>query len=544
VNTFADRSREPQSRANAVVQERDGGDSASQLVEQRPGATAQRALDESLNQSPKVQSQLQLQQMFNGSSRVAAQRKLADTLSAGKSAQPPQQALQRQETLEEEDEEPLQGKLMPLQKEATLEDEEPLQPKSEPMQQQENKTGLPDNLKAGVENLSGLAMDDVKVHYNSPAPATVQALAYTQGTDIHVGPGQEQHLAHEAWHVAQQKQGRVQPTTQAKGVAINDDKGLESEADAMGARALQAGEMNVQRQAASDAAAETSLIQAASQESQSADTLQLQPEGTYEDGPPDEDEGFEWDTAETTDDGGETVPEHLIAVMNYPDNGGVPSVDPPGWDWLRRKFGRLKGQWVRFHLINAQLGGPGNDTENLVPTTNALNQNGGWRNLEDAAKSSANTDKDWTYLEVEVEYHDEYPAGIPYKINANWGYWKEPDSDGGQDSMEEEAEWVHVSSVGPLTQANPDDDGEANNYLPGTQITLGMLRGYGLSADQAGVAKGLIDRTWADQNAFDLAWAQVPGHLQNNRWDDALERMYVEEDEDIAGPYIVVVKTT
>jgi Domain of unknown function (DUF4157) len=102
----------------------------------------------------------------------------------------------------------------------------------------ENKTGMPDRLKAGIENLSGMAMDDVRVHYNSDKPAQLQALAYTQGTDIHVGPGQERHLGHEAWHVVQQKQGRVKPTLQAKGVAINSDRGLETEADVMGTRAL------------------------------------------------------------------------------------------------------------------------------------------------------------------------------------------------------------------------------------------------------------------------------------------------------------------
>ncbi|MDZ8105280.1 MAG: DUF4157 domain-containing protein [Nostoc sp. DedQUE12a] len=105
--------------------------------------------------------------------------------------------------------------------------------------QPENKTGLPQRLKAGIENFSGLAMDDVRVHYNSSKPAELQALAYTQGTDIHVAPGQETHLPHEAWHVVQQKQGRVKPTIQAKGVGINDDKGLEKEADVMGATAPQ-----------------------------------------------------------------------------------------------------------------------------------------------------------------------------------------------------------------------------------------------------------------------------------------------------------------
>ena len=111
--------------------------------------------------------------------------------------------------------------------------------KETPIQKKENNTGLPDNLKSGIENLSGYAMNDVKVHYNSAQPAQLNALAYAQGTDIHVAPGQERHLPHEAWHVAQQKQGRVQPTMQMKeGVPVNDDAGLEHEADVMGAKAM------------------------------------------------------------------------------------------------------------------------------------------------------------------------------------------------------------------------------------------------------------------------------------------------------------------
>jgi hypothetical protein len=53
-----------------------------------------------------------------------------------------------------------------------------------------------------------------------------------------VGQGEERYLPHEAWHVVQQRQGRVQPTLQAEGVAINDDASLEKEADVMGSKAL------------------------------------------------------------------------------------------------------------------------------------------------------------------------------------------------------------------------------------------------------------------------------------------------------------------
>lgn len=101
-----------------------------------------------------------------------------------------------------------------------------------------NDTGLPDRLKTGIESLSGFSMDDVRVHYGSSKPARLGALAYARGTDIHVGPGQERHLPHEAWHVVQQKQGRVRATAQFKGVGMNDAPDLEREADVMGAAAL------------------------------------------------------------------------------------------------------------------------------------------------------------------------------------------------------------------------------------------------------------------------------------------------------------------
>lgn len=109
-----------------------------------------------------------------------------------------------------------------------------------PIEKEENKTGLPDNLKSGIENLSGYSMDDVKVYYNSSKPAQLQAHAYAQGTDIHLASGQEKHLPHEVWHVVQQKQGRAKPTMQLKGgVNVNDDVALEKEADAMGIKAMQ-----------------------------------------------------------------------------------------------------------------------------------------------------------------------------------------------------------------------------------------------------------------------------------------------------------------
>jgi hypothetical protein len=160
-----------------------------------------------MNQGPRVQTQLKLAEEIQSSEHVQKQALLAAEINQPPVVQP--QVRKREE---------------PAQREETP---------------TPNRTGLPDQLKAGVESLSGLSLDDVKVHYNSAKPAQLNALAYAQGTDIHVASGQEKHLPHEAWHIVQQKQGRVRPTMQMKQrISVNDDEGLEKEADVMGGRAL------------------------------------------------------------------------------------------------------------------------------------------------------------------------------------------------------------------------------------------------------------------------------------------------------------------
>ena len=121
---------------------------------------------------------------------------------------------------------------------ATSSSETPAHPQSGGVKT-ECRTGMAPSLKAGLEAFSGMDLSGVRVHINSSKPAQLDALAYTQEQDIHVGPGQEAHLPHEGWHVVQQMQGRVKPMVQTKGVSINDDEVLEREADVMGAKALQ-----------------------------------------------------------------------------------------------------------------------------------------------------------------------------------------------------------------------------------------------------------------------------------------------------------------
>lgn len=101
--------------------------------------------------------------------------------------------------------------------------------------------GMPAQLLAGAERLSGLDLSGVRVHANSAEPSRIGALAFARGSDIHLAPGQERHLPHEAWHVVQQRQGRVRANLRMMGMQLNHDAALEREADTMGAKSLAAG---------------------------------------------------------------------------------------------------------------------------------------------------------------------------------------------------------------------------------------------------------------------------------------------------------------
>lgn len=126
------------------------------------------------------------------------------------------------------------------------EEDELLQGKFETAQKtEENRTGIPEGVKLKMEDSFGADFSSVRVHPDSSKAPDVGALAYTQGADIHFAPGQfkpdtsagQQLLGHELAHVIQQAEGRVQPTTEIGGMAVNDDVSLEHEADVLGTQA-------------------------------------------------------------------------------------------------------------------------------------------------------------------------------------------------------------------------------------------------------------------------------------------------------------------
>ncbi len=102
---------------------------------------------------------------------------------------------------------------------------------SESVKVPSGRTGIPKAVQAKFEAASGLSFEDVRVHYNSSRPAQLGAYAYTQGSQVYIGPGQERHLEHELGHVVQQKRGLVRVDGYINGIPVNRDPRLEQAAD-------------------------------------------------------------------------------------------------------------------------------------------------------------------------------------------------------------------------------------------------------------------------------------------------------------------------
>lgn len=102
---------------------------------------------------------------------------------------------------------------------------------------------LPKEVQTKMEAALGADFSDVRIHVG-PEVASIGAIAFTWGSDIHFAPGHynphsmqgQQLLGHELTHVLQQRAGRVRNPF-GNGTAVVQDHALEAEADRMGMKA-------------------------------------------------------------------------------------------------------------------------------------------------------------------------------------------------------------------------------------------------------------------------------------------------------------------
>jgi hypothetical protein len=287
-----------------------------------------------------------------------------------------------------------------------------------------NRTGMPDRLKAGIESLSGIDMSDVRVHANSPKPARLNALAYTQGNQIHLGPGQEKHLPHEAWHAVQQKQGRVRPKIQENGIAMNNDHSLERDADVMGLRAevptltgahcftKSMKSVDVNDNAGLEGEANAIGGWAAQLEPVSKSSLAAfspsavrQLFAVHPVAPP-----LAGQRGRTLI-GGVPTESHVTTKHGALNDlaGSPPGANILGWQHILNVG--ASGPWVRFHLVNENVGGLGNQ-DNLVPTSHATNHCPPWNSFESRIKY-LNNSQIGIHVTVDVAYPPPIVGAVP-----------------------------------------------------------------------------------------------------------------------------------
>src|SRR5690606_10545259 len=106
---------------------------------------------------------------------------------------------------------------------------------------------LPENIQNNLAFSFGQDFSNVGIQLNDPKASRINALAFTQGEQIHFAPGQfnpetesgKNLIGHEFAHIVQQRSGKVNQTRiLGKGMAINESKILEKEADQMGRKAV------------------------------------------------------------------------------------------------------------------------------------------------------------------------------------------------------------------------------------------------------------------------------------------------------------------
>jgi hypothetical protein len=111
----------------------------------------------------------------------------------------------------------------------------------------ESPNGLPKELRLQMEDSLGHDFSTVQIVRDSQEALASGAEAFAAGDTLHFAPGfynpasaeGRALIGHELAHIVQQREGRVQASSEVNGMPLNDDHGLESEAASLGAKAAE-----------------------------------------------------------------------------------------------------------------------------------------------------------------------------------------------------------------------------------------------------------------------------------------------------------------
>ncbi|SDC88432.1 protein of unknown function [Streptomyces prasinopilosus] len=271
-------------------------------------------------------------------------------------------------------------------------------------------------LRGEMEARLGADFSNVRIHADSAAKrsaAELGARAYTSGSHVVLGEGggDKHTLAHELTHVIQQRQGPVTGADNGDGLRVSDPSDRferEAEANAQRVMAGSAPTRTVSGEGADGAAA-------AGPEPEVSRAVQRAYTGNHQ-----------------VAYGGLTygVGTYMKAEL-HPGSlgrGSSPSVKPSWWPaansgptgaWFARNM-------VQGHLLNENLGGPGNTLTNLTPLTKTGNSN----HLHYAEANVKNEIKNGSVVEYEVVAHFDGVTGaelgatgaVAADIDQNYAY--------------------------------------------------------------------------------------------------------------------------
>lgn len=288
-----------------------------------------------------------------------------------------------------------------------------------PMKLPENRGGEPlaSGVRLRMERRFGQDFSRVRVHQGTEA-ASLSSVAFAMGEHLYFEPGRfrpdtpsgERLLGHELTHVVQQRKMGLSTRTPSQ-VAVLDDRGLERQADASGGR-INRGENAqvgpVRSAAVGSVPAGTGVAQC------SAQWMVKKPKGFL--------------AAEAIDNDplgrAKEVRAPLIwlangqYLKNYYLEGSAPTDagNPPGWvEYVKGKnfapanpaskgLPNNRTNWKRLHLLNDNLGGPGDKKYNLTPG----------RTITNSAMLHG--------IEGDAKYEVEGGGAIRYRVQVTYGH--------------------------------------------------------------------------------------------------------------------------
>ncbi|MFD8757186.1 DUF4157 domain-containing protein [Kitasatospora sp. NPDC059577] len=256
---------------------------------------------------------------------------------------------------------------------------------------------MADDVRAEMEARLGADFSGVRIHDDSAAArsaAEISARAYTSGEHVVLGRGgtDKRTLAHELTHVIQQRSGPVAGTDHGDGLSVSDpgDR-FERAAEANAVRALgRSLPQAVQRVA----------TQAHSHSPSPEPEVAVQRAFT----------GAPYVTYGAINGDGLGTSMHAELWPGQLGKGSRPSVQPSWWptgsgataDWFSRYM-------VQGHLLNEQVGGPGNTMSNLTPLCKSANS-AHHAKVEKDVKAQVLTNGNVVEYAVRADYST-HPAG-------------------------------------------------------------------------------------------------------------------------------------